>query len=260
MEGRDSKISPSIESHQWCDTNPAFVCITPLVWDRCGHLLFHRRVWYESGPQLYHGTRVIQIRPSIASHHRCDTNAGVNSIADQCDTKPGLEMNHLTRVIQSGPSISSHNWCDANTGVHVFADRCDTNRAFNCITPLVWYQSEQSSEVNFTGQLRDTIPAGLCHEAACKNETEQDTISTFFVSQHRLEKKETVAHTLLHFLHPLSVCTNISERHFPTQFCDTIPAGIVSRGRLETKTEEGIRILHMSYSCTVWWKRENVVD
>ena len=156
-------------------------------------------------------------------------------------------MNHLTRVIQTGPSISSHNWCDANTGVHVFADRCDTNRAFNCITPLVWYQSEQSSEVNFTGQLRDTIPVGLCHEAACKNETEQDTISTFFVSQNRLERKETVAHTLLHFLYPLSVCTNISERHFPTQLCDTIPAGIVSRGRLEKETEEDTNSTHVVF-------------
>ena len=48
---------------------------------------------------------------------------------------------------------------------------------------------------------------------------------------------------------------DISPPNFVTQF----PRGLCHKAALKKK-QKRIRILHMSYSCTVWWKRENIVD
>ena len=50
------------------------------------------------------------------------------------------QLNHTNGVIRIRPSFASHHWCETDAGIYCFTDGCDTNPALNCITALAWYK------------------------------------------------------------------------------------------------------------------------
>ena len=168
------KTRPWNESPHPSDTNRAINFIAQLVWRKYRRAWRRGPVWYKSGFQLYHTTRVIQIGTIIRSRF------------------PRLASWHNSRGIVSWGCLQK--WTRTAYVFYTFriptpAGEKGNRRAYTFIlsvSPVCLQKIKNISPTNFVTQ----FPRELCHEAVLnKKRTEEDTSSTHVVSLRCLMKK-----------------------------------------------------------------------
>ena len=121
------------------------------------------------------------------------------------------------------------------------------------VSPLSVFKKhpKQFDSPNYVPQL----PRELCHAAVFKKETEEDTMSTHFVFPHNVMKKGEPLR-----IHSYSFCipSRLKEKSEVVFSCPISwhnYRGICVTRLSSKKEQKRVRVLHMSYPCTVWWKR-----